>query len=94
MGLRQNPSSRTLRAPTCELTLLTCFKLQRAESIACSTELLNFSASTKKVITVEITGQGRCVKLRDKLSRSAIAKASGLSRATVKTWLKGPWRVS
>ena len=35
MGLRPNPSCRTLRVPTYKMTCLTHFKLQRAGSIIC-----------------------------------------------------------
>ena len=40
MSLCRNPSCRTLRVPTCELTLFTHFKLQRAGSIACGSSRL------------------------------------------------------
>ena len=36
---------------------------------------------------MEMIGKVRRMKLRDKLSHSAIAKATGLSRTTVKKWL-------
>ena len=39
---------------------------------------------------MEMIGKVRRMKLRDKLSHSAIAKATGLSRTTVKKWLKAP----
>jgi transposase len=39
---------------------------------------------------MEMIGKVRRVKLRDKLSHSAIAKATGLSCTTVKKWLKEP----
>ena len=39
---------------------------------------------------MEMIGMISGVKLRDKLSHSAIAKATGLSRNTVKKWLKAP----
>lgn len=42
------------------------------------------------MITMEMIGKVRRMKLRDKLSLSAIAKATGLSRNTVKKWLKAP----
>ena len=39
---------------------------------------------------MEMIGKVRRMKLRDKLSHSAIAKVTGLSRTTVKKWLKAP----
>ncbi len=39
---------------------------------------------------MEMIGKVRRMKLRDKLSNSAIAKLTGLSRNTVKKWLKAP----
>ena len=36
---------------------------------------------------MEMIGKVRRMKLRDKLSHSAIAKVTGLSRTTVKKWL-------
>jgi len=39
---------------------------------------------------MEMIGKVRRMKLRDKLSHSAIAKATGLSRTTVKKWLNAP----
>jgi hypothetical protein len=39
---------------------------------------------------MEMIGKVWRMKLRDKLSHSAIAKATGLSRTTVKKWLKAP----
>jgi len=40
------------------------------------------------VITMEMMGRVRRMKLRDGLSNSEIAKRTGLSRNTVKKWLK------
>lgn len=45
------------------------------------------------MITMEMIGKVRRVKLRDKLSNTAIAKLTGLSRNTVKKWLKAPGNV-
>jgi len=42
------------------------------------------------VITMDMLGKVRRMKLRDKFSTSAIAKLTGLSRNTVKKWLKAP----
>jgi len=42
------------------------------------------------VITMDMIGKVRRMKLRDKFSNSAIAKLTGLSRNTVKKWLKAP----
>jgi transcriptional regulator with XRE-family HTH domain len=42
------------------------------------------------VITMEMIGKVRRMKLRDHLSNSEIAKRTGLSRNTVKKWLKAP----
>jgi transposase len=39
---------------------------------------------------MEMIGKVRRLRLRDKLSNSAIAKLTGLSRNTVKKWLKAP----
>ena len=39
---------------------------------------------------MDMIGKVRRMKLRDKLSNSAIAKLTGLSRNTVKKWLKAP----
>ena len=39
---------------------------------------------------MEMIGKVRRMKLRDKLSHSAIAKVTGLSRTTVKKWLNAP----
>lgn len=42
------------------------------------------------MITMEVIHKIRRMKLRDKLSNSAIAKLTGLSRNTVKKWLHAP----
>jgi len=42
------------------------------------------------VITMEMIGKVRRMKLREQLSNSEIAKRTGLSRNTVKKWLKAP----
>ena len=39
---------------------------------------------------MDMLGKIRRMKLRDKFSTSAIAKLTGLSRNTVKKWLKAP----
>ena len=39
---------------------------------------------------MEMIGKVRRMKLRDQLSNSEIAKRTGLSRNTVKKWLKAP----
>ena len=43
---------------------------------------------------MDMIGKVRRMKLRDKLSNSAIAKLTGLSRNTVKKWLKAPGDVA
>ena len=43
---------------------------------------------------MDVIGKVRRLKLRDKLSTSAIARATGLSRNTVKKWLKAPGGVT
>ena len=43
---------------------------------------------------MDVIGKVRRLKLRDKLSTSAIARATGLSRNTVKKWLKAPGDVT
>ena len=47
-----------------------------------------FGRSKPKVITMEMMGRVRRMKLRDGMSNSEIAKRTGLSRNTVKKWLK------
>jgi len=42
------------------------------------------------VITMEMIGKVRRMKMREQLSNSEIAKRTGLSRNTVKKWLKAP----
>ena len=42
------------------------------------------------MIIMDMLGKIRRMKLRDKFSTSAIAKLTGLSRNTVKKWLKAP----
>ena len=42
------------------------------------------------MITMEMIGKVRRMKMRDQLSNSEIAKRTGLSRNTVKKWLKAP----
>ena len=42
------------------------------------------------MITMEMIGKVRRMKLREQLSNSEIAKRTGLSRNTVKKWLKAP----
>ena len=42
------------------------------------------------MITMDVIGKVRRMKLRDKLSNSEIAKLTGLARNTVKKWLKAP----
>ena len=42
------------------------------------------------MITMEMIGKVRRMKLRDQLSNSEIAKRTGLSRNTIKKWLKEP----
>ena len=42
------------------------------------------------MITMDMIGKVRRMKLRDKFSTSAIAKLTGLWRNTVKKWLKAP----
>jgi predicted transcriptional regulator len=42
------------------------------------------------VITMDMIGKVRRMKLRDKFPNSAIAKLAGLSRNMVKKWLKAP----
>jgi hypothetical protein len=42
------------------------------------------------VITKEMIGKARRMKLRDKLPNSEIVKRTGLSSNTAKKWLKAP----
>ena len=42
------------------------------------------------MITMEMIGKVRRMKMREQLSNSEIAKRTGLSRNTVKKWLKAP----
>ena len=42
------------------------------------------------MITMEMMGKVRRMKLRDQLSNSEIARRTGLSRNTVKKWLLAP----
>ena len=42
------------------------------------------------MITVDMLGKVRRMKMRDKLTISQIAKRTGLARNTVKRWLKAP----
>ena len=42
------------------------------------------------MITMEMIGKVRRMKLREQLSNSEIAKRTGLSRNTVKKWLTAP----
>ena len=46
------------------------------------------------MITMDMIGKVRRMKLRDKLSNSTIAKLTGLSRNTVKKWLKAPGNIA
>ncbi len=39
---------------------------------------------------MDMIGKVRCMKLRDQLSLCEFAKRTGLSRNTVKKWLKAP----
>ena len=45
---------------------------------------------TNKVITMEMLGRIRRMPVRDKLSLHEIAKRTGLSRNTVRRWLRTP----
>jgi transposase len=49
-----------------------------------------FSRRDEKVITMEMIGKVRRMKLREQLSNSEIARRTGLSRNTVKKWLQAP----
>ena len=49
-----------------------------------------FSRRDKKVITMEMIGKVRRMKLREQLSNSEIARRTGLSRNTIKKWLQAP----
>ena len=42
------------------------------------------------MITMDMLGKVRRMKMRDKLTISEIAKRTGLARNTVKRWLKAP----
>ena len=46
------------------------------------------------MITMDMLGKVRRMKMRDKLTISEIAKRTGLARNTVKRWLKAPGDVS
>ena len=56
----------------------------------CLTCTALFSGSGTEVITMEMLGKIRRLYLRDKLSLSEISRRTGLSRNTVKKWLKKP----
>jgi len=49
-----------------------------------------FGQGTNKLITMEMLGRIRRMHLRDKLSLHEIAKRTGLSRNTVRSWLRTP----
>ena len=51
---------------------------------------LNFGQGMNKVITMEMLGRIRRMYLRDKVSLHEIAKRTGLSRNTVRCWLRTP----
>jgi len=46
------------------------------------------------MITMDMLGKVRRMKMRDKLTISEISKRTGLARNTVKRWLKAPGDVS
>jgi transcriptional regulator with XRE-family HTH domain len=50
--------------------------------------LLKLLAGAKELITMDLIGKVRRMKLRDGLTNSAIARRTGLSRNTGKKWLK------
>jgi DNA-binding IclR family transcriptional regulator len=50
----------------------------------------NFGQGTNKVITMEMLGRIRRMHLRDKVSLHEISKRTGLSRNTVRRWLREP----
>ena len=54
---------------------------------------LNFGQGTNKVITMEMLGRIRRMYLRDKVSLHEITKRTGLSRNTVRRWLRTPEEV-
>jgi transposase len=54
---------------------------------------LIFGQKANKVITMEMLGKIRRMYLRDKLSLHEIAKRTGLSRNTVRSWLRAPQEV-
>jgi DNA-binding transcriptional regulator LsrR (DeoR family) len=51
---------------------------------------LNFGQGTNKVITMEMLGRIRRMYVRDKLSLHEITKRTGMSRNTVRRWLRTP----
>ncbi len=52
-----------------------------------------FGQRTNKVITMEMLGKIRRMHLRDKVSLHEIAKRTGLSLNTVRSWLRAPEEV-
>jgi transcriptional regulator with XRE-family HTH domain len=52
------------------------------------TSLPHFEAGEDEVITMEMLGKVRRMRYRDGLSRAEIARRTGLSRTTVKKWLR------
>jgi hypothetical protein len=42
------------------------------------------------MITMDMIGKIRCMKMRDQLSDGEICRRTGLARNTVKKWLKAP----
>lgn len=54
---------------------------------------LNFGQRTNKVITMQMLGRIRRMYLRDKLSPHEITKRTGLSRNTIRRWLRTPEEV-
>ena len=46
------------------------------------------------MITMDMLGKVGCMRMRDSISNSAIAKRTGLARNTIKKWLKAPGSVA
>jgi hypothetical protein len=54
---------------------------------------LNFGQGVNKVISMEMLGRIRRMHWRDKVSLHEVAKRTGLSRNTVRSWFRTPQEV-